>query len=109
MTKAERDQWVEALRSGKYKQAQGHLRDGDGYCCLGVKRDIDGASWERTESGAYCTEVDGTQFPSSITLERWGLSEADKWKVADLNDVGWTFAEIADWIEANVPVEETSS
>lgn len=32
--------WIKALRSGKYKQGQGRLRqptpDGDEYCCLGV-------------------------------------------------------------------------
>jgi hypothetical protein len=33
--------WVEALRSGKYKQAEGVLRDEDGsMCCLGVLCDI---------------------------------------------------------------------
>lgn len=28
--------WVDALRSGKYKQGSGYLRQGDKYCCLGV-------------------------------------------------------------------------
>lgn len=28
--------WIEALRSGKYKQTTGKLQDGVGYCCLGV-------------------------------------------------------------------------
>jgi hypothetical protein len=28
--------WVAALRSGKYDQTTGALRDGVGYCCLGV-------------------------------------------------------------------------
>lgn len=28
--------WLEALRSGKYKQGQIHLRTGDNFCCLGV-------------------------------------------------------------------------
>jgi hypothetical protein len=32
-------QWVEALRSGEYEQARGRLRNGDGYCCLGVLTD----------------------------------------------------------------------
>lgn len=28
--------WVDALRSGKYKQGREQLRDGDKFCCLGV-------------------------------------------------------------------------
>jgi hypothetical protein len=29
-------EWLKALRSGKYRRAQGKLKDGAGYCCLGV-------------------------------------------------------------------------
>ena len=35
-----KDLWVEALRSGDYKQTNGYLQDGDGYCCLGVLTDL---------------------------------------------------------------------
>lgn len=28
--------WIEALRSGRFKQTIGALRDENGYCCLGV-------------------------------------------------------------------------
>lgn len=38
-----RDQWVEALESGKYKQGHQQLKEDDGetgYCCLGVLCDI---------------------------------------------------------------------
>lgn len=31
-----KDRWVIMLRSGKYNQTNGMLRDDDGYCCLGV-------------------------------------------------------------------------
>jgi hypothetical protein len=37
--KTKRLKWIAALESGKYKQANGQLRDnwsGDAYCCLGV-------------------------------------------------------------------------
>ena len=41
--------WLEALRSGEYKQGRGLLRDGNKYCCLGVLCDIYrqrvGGSW----------------------------------------------------------------
>jgi len=36
MDKEVKQKWVDALRSGKYKQGQGYLRTPDGYCCLGV-------------------------------------------------------------------------
>lgn len=36
-----RDLWVEALRSGKYKQGFGYLRDSQDYfCCLGVLTEL---------------------------------------------------------------------
>ena len=47
--------WVAALRSGKYKQGHGGLRDGDRFCCLGVLCDIHaketGTQW--SVSGCY--------------------------------------------------------
>ena len=42
---AHREQWIEALRSGKYEQAKGILRDVDDnnkFCCLGVACEISG-------------------------------------------------------------------
>lgn len=33
-------EWVAALKSGEYGQANGVLRAGDGYCCLGVLCDL---------------------------------------------------------------------
>jgi len=35
-----RRQWIEALRSGNYKQGTGTLRAGDNYCCLGVACEV---------------------------------------------------------------------
>jgi hypothetical protein len=32
--------WVTALRSGRYSQAIGKLKDHSGYCCLGVACDV---------------------------------------------------------------------
>lgn len=32
--------WVDALRSGEYKQTDGALRKEDGFCCLGVLCDL---------------------------------------------------------------------
>ena len=40
MKKAIAMKWIQALRSGKYAQTQGVLKDDDGFCCLGVLCDI---------------------------------------------------------------------
>ena len=43
--------WIKALRSGKYKQTQGDLRNFHGYCCLGVYCDVQAkegkGAWDR--------------------------------------------------------------
>lgn len=35
-----KQQWVAALRSGDYQQTTGELRNGSGFCCLGVLTDL---------------------------------------------------------------------
>ena len=40
MKKRVKKLWVEALRSGGYKQGRKRLRYGDTYCCLGVLCDL---------------------------------------------------------------------
>jgi hypothetical protein len=35
-----KEKWVAALRSGEYQQTRSTLRDGTGFCCLGVLTDI---------------------------------------------------------------------
>lgn len=41
MIEAEAREWVEALESGKYSQVRAVLHDNSGFCCLGVKCDLD--------------------------------------------------------------------
>lgn len=38
--------WIQALRSGKYKQAKKRLKTENGFCCLGVACDLTGEDWE---------------------------------------------------------------
>lgn len=40
MNKGIKDRWITALRSEKYSQTKGNLRDDEGYCCLGVLCDL---------------------------------------------------------------------
>ena len=89
-------QWVEALRSGNYKQGRGFLHSKSGtYCCLGVLCDIKQKDVRKTE--LLC----GT-FPNYWLLN-W--AELDFNTAVDLalkNDNGVSFEEIADWIETNL-------
>jgi hypothetical protein len=46
------NEWVAALRSGKYKQGRRYLRScNDTYCCLGVLCEIEGVQWELSKRG----------------------------------------------------------
>lgn len=88
--------WIEALRSGKYKQGIRALKPTrDTYCCLGVLCKVMGA---RNWTEEYT-------LPSHI-YEKAGLNDEDpriKWKgkttLATLNDEGMSFKQIANIIE----------
>jgi hypothetical protein len=102
--------WVEALRSGKYKQGQQRLRTTDDcYCCLGVLCDVaGGGEWKRGPDGwdyhldntvgyallppAMEVRVFGTLNPTPVTGPLIALNDSQR----------ASFAEIADYIEANL-------
>lgn len=101
--------WVEALRSGKYKQGRERLRSRcDEYCCFGVLCDIvDPAGWVRDTGYMYHGHY---TLPSSTVLKKVGLmgksTPVFSEQVDDLirmNDRGASFNEISDWIEENIP------
>lgn len=100
--------WIEALRSGHYKQTKGKLQNAKGYCCLGVacevlipepkkavkylkgihpKHQPNAPEWLKDISANFVWDTIGTTN-ECITL-------------IDLNDkLGYTFDEIADLLEA---------
>lgn len=97
--------WVEALRSGRYEHATKQLRNGDAFCCLGVACDISGlGEWSGQETPFYLG--DNRMLPSGVRdwlgvsgrLGGYGLR--NRTYLADLNDDGTTFSEIADIIES---------
>lgn len=122
--------WLAALRSRKYKQAQGMLREVDydkegkvvGYCCLGVLCDVfaktptgrkEKAKWK---DGSFLGEE--TYLPDKV--REWaGLPGEDEERAYEaakgygketvqealitLNDsLGARFGRIANWIEKNL-------
>jgi hypothetical protein len=115
--------WVEALRSGEYRQAQGKLRKDEGYCCLGVLCEIAVIkgiiSSERTYRyhdpefvWSYGKDKDWYSLP--VEVKDWADVRDDLIPDEDcdlvdaidhligLNDTGSTFSEIADLIEEHL-------
>lgn len=80
--------WVEALRSGGYAQIRsGDLHTTKGFCCLGVLNVVKGSDPNDLNVYAHFEE-DG--MPSAEDL--WGKNDCE----------GWTFPQIADYIEENL-------
>ncbi len=104
--------WVEALRSGKYKQTRSALietrEDGArAFCCLGVLCDSAGALWESVDEergyleGMAIRASDGS-FLSHSVLDLVGFDHSTQRTLANMNDAGKPFPEIADYIEKNL-------
>lgn len=94
--------WINELRSGRYRQTDGALRKGRSYCCLGVLCDLSkAAKWTPTSwgEGVY----DGSSGILPFSVGEWAdLSDGQQGDLAEMNDNGATFAEIADWIEKHL-------
>jgi hypothetical protein len=120
-----KEEWIEALRSGEYRQGTDHLYNSGAYCCLGVLCRIAGAAFNE-ERTVYRHNDDGEIYPSTadttvyISEELWaedgeftdrmrehfGLGESVHSKLIEMNDgrkdiPQKSFAEIADWIETH--------
>jgi hypothetical protein len=115
LKKRVKEQWVAALRSGKYQQARGVLAGPEGYCCLGVLCEV------AIESGlpvSVSREGDLTTYDQHTALMppqvyEWatlkkstGCSDGDFYTpdgyLANMNDSGASFAQIADLIEEHL-------
>jgi hypothetical protein len=110
--------WIEALRSGKFKQGKRALKTYDGaFCCLGVLCEVTGNGYyEHTtnDTGAAAFGIVSKVFPDSdhlttamsLPAELQDILGVDKTADAFLqscnDDYDWTFAQIADWIEENL-------
>lgn len=117
-----KQKWVDALRSGKYKQCESNLHSRElGFCCLGVLAETFGPEWVGGETfGARMVPVLNGRVLSAGGIERAArsgeLSAAFLNEVGvscaktlmNMNDTGKSFAEIADYIEANIPADDNS-
>jgi len=110
-------EWIDNLRSGKYQQGTGYLRtDGgpyaDQFCCLGVLCDMyDKSKWRNggaasKEGTGVMSYIDGTlvslEMPPPSVLEWAGVPGGLASDLAECNDSGETFAELADMIEVQL-------
>ena len=108
--------WVEALRSGEYEQGENSLLHGGRYCCLGVLASLATAAGVCSVRGyGYSVLFDGYSAFLPESVASWaGLPSTDPevsvacddtdpedWPLTltGANDLGMTFAEIADIIE----------
>lgn len=104
--------WIEALRSGQYQQGAGSLNREGRFCCLGVLCDlIDPNAWV-SGFGAH-TRGDAPKafhyrmglyhgYPPPEVCESAGLDFKEARRLANMNDKGATFEEIAQDIERNL-------
>lgn len=119
MDKVMKRRWLKALRNDKYKQTTGTLCRGEGenreYCCLGVLCDL----YKTTELGKKArakwvengdTDLIGfrlsstvfTRMPSVSIRKNLGLLSKEADTLADMNDCGKSFKQIANYIEKHL-------
>lgn len=120
MRKEAKDLWVAALKSGEFKQIKGKLHDGKGYCALGVLAALalnegvctfgPGNTFDgRTETISYnirkWAEIDFNDDNEELKLSKSAgkitfVHNGKRTSVADLNDSGLSFKDIAEIIES---------
>lgn len=119
MDKKLKAKWVKALRSGRYKQAEGFLKTADGkFCCLGVLCTISGADWVAGAQNEQYPTIGGKRLdivngeilrPSA--RKRFGLTHKQQDHLTRLNDGDefqtpqipkHSFKKIADYISKNL-------
>lgn len=113
MKAALKKKWIDALRSGNYKQGHSVLRNDDHYCCLGVLCDVIGPTkwdkdgregdtyvWKHENKNNYCV------VPYMNELDEYFVDKQQV-RLANMNDKeNKSFEEIADYIEKNVQEED---
>ena len=107
MTKRLKARWIAALRSGKYTQGQGHLRQKDdslgsktglSYCCLGVLCEV--AKVKYNGDDGFPPDQFGRRVGLHRLIGRRGYEEAVEYQLTTMNDAeGWSFKKIAAWLE----------
>ena len=101
MNKVWKEKWVKALRSGRYKQAEENLYDfpNNSYCCLGVLRKIMYPVGRDSNLVGHDECGGEVELLHTKQLKKAHLHHATQKHLADMNDRGDSFGQIADYIE----------
>ena len=97
--------WIDALRSGKYKQTYGRLHDEKGFCCLGVACDLFiPRAYQQIRDGrfldGYTPKVGQKYAPTWLKKISKDFRRKTNKSLVVLNDgKELTFSEIADKLE----------
>lgn len=107
-----KEKWLTALRSGDFSQTTGVLEHKGSFCCLGVlcSLAVEDGVIQRNDSHEgiyYGTHGDESALVLPVGVMEWAnidsnpliVDEYGNTSLADLNDGGKTFEEIADFIE----------
>lgn len=81
MKAEDKARWLEALRSGEYKQTDGALRVDGAYCCLGVLQTILDGTPEEDAKGGYLPQ------PTVGFLNRHGIEVETKEIKSDIDRI----------------------
>lgn len=115
MPKELAEKWLAALRSGEFRQGREALCVADSFCCLGVLQMVVDGKVERYRDGRACAVPSQSwlndhqiAFQGSEENEEGSLLRAAqapflpslKRSASGANDYGYSFAELADAIEA---------
>jgi hypothetical protein len=103
MNKKLKVEWLEALRFGRYTQAQGVLRRDNSFCCLGVLCDLQGAQWGPADGHGDRNAMAGvdTDYLMPAVFDG-GLTDTQQTHLSQLNDRGESFKRIANYIEESI-------
>jgi hypothetical protein len=97
--------WIEALRSGKYREGRGFfLKENDAFCPLGVACEVKQLRWSSGHGGyVFAGPYDWPYVSNSLPPPNWyGLTNDDMLKLVDMSNIGVPFPVIAAWIEENL-------
>jgi hypothetical protein len=117
MTQAQKDVWLAALRSGDYTQGRKRLYSSptsyetafpERFCCLGVACVSALGMTIHEFRGAYNMDDLGSNFVGKLRWQNahtiYECPGSVQAVLVYLNDtLGYTFAQIADFIESNIP------
>lgn len=104
-----KNNWIQALRSGKYKQGRSFLKqeasNNTYHCCLGVLCELMGLDQFKVGNEIVFKDYENQEMILKLSLDLVNniqMGFGDQLVLSYKNDNGKSFNEIADWIEKNL-------